>query len=199
MPDYPELFILRHGQTFWNREGRHQGQLDSDLTDLGKDQASGQGELLARLLNGRILSAFTSPSTRTRDTAELALDPLGISATPDPRLMEVHFGDWQGMLTEDIAAQWPDLYATEKGDLDWFFRSPMGETYEDLSKRTKRFLDELSEPAILVTHGITSRALRAHWLGLSYDEMKTLRGGQGNVYHLSDGALTCHTGPLSTG
>jgi len=57
----------------------------------------------------------------------------------------------------------------------------------DVSGRAKSFLDSLTGPTVIVTHGITSYVLRGLWLGLGPDEMMALQGGQGCVYHLADG------------
>ena len=66
----PPLFLLRHGQTVWNREGRMQGRLDSPLTPLGQVQAARQGAILRA--NGVAFPARTSPRGRARTTAALA-------------------------------------------------------------------------------------------------------------------------------
>ena len=59
MPLYPELYILRHGETLWTQQGRFQGQKDSPLTDKGRRQAMAQGEFCDLLNAYRALRSLT--------------------------------------------------------------------------------------------------------------------------------------------
>jgi probable phosphoglycerate mutase len=195
LPDFPEIFVLRHGQTEWNATGRHQGRLDSPLTDLGCAQASTQSRLLASALGARTdFTAYCSPQGRASDTADIVFAPLALSVRADARLCEVSFGKWQGLTFEQIAQGWPEL--AEVADLDpfgWHFQAPGGEAFKDISARVREFLQDLIGPSIIVTHGITSRILRGLWLGLGMDGMAQLPGGQGCVHHLLDaGHQTLH-------
>ncbi|WP_424942843.1 histidine phosphatase family protein [Aliiroseovarius crassostreae] len=187
MRDYPELYVIRHGQTEWNRIGRHQGRLDSPLTEKGQGQARDMGRILARVVDDPArYQCFTSPQGRAVQTAEIALAGLGLSATPDDRLCEVAFGAWEGKTLEEIRLGWPELAAlAEEDPVSWHFMSPGGETLYDLEGRADAFLQDLTGPAILFTHGILSRVLRARWLGVDCDGMLELPGGQGVIFHLS--------------
>lgn len=189
MPDYPELFVLRHGQTEWNAAGRHQGRLDSPLTSLGREQAAAQGRLLAGagLSNG--IACLTSPSGRTMATARIALAAIGCQATPDARLMEIGFGRWEGLTALDIDMEWPDN-RLGVDMFDWHFTSPEGEDFDAVRSRARSVLDDLKGPTVIVSHGITSRVLRGLWLGLDRKDMMDVGGGQGVVYHLKDGKQT---------
>jgi len=186
---YPELFVLRHGQTSWNAEGRHQGQMDSALTELGRLQAMRQGRHLAALeLSGRLVDCFVSPLGRARATAEIALAAIGRTATVDARLAEIDFGEWQGLTRAEIDLGWPDTRGAHP--FDWHFTAPRGEEFDVMLARVSAFLDHLGGPAVIVTHGITSRLLRGLWLGLDRAGMAALDGGQGVVFHLCDGRQT---------
>lgn len=189
MTKYPELFVLRHGQTEWNLAGRHQGRMNSDLTALGREQAVKQGKILQVAIAGRDdVVAITSPQGRAFDTAVLALEPVGITPLVDDRLCEIAFGEWEGLTFDDIAAGWPEKIMNADTDvLTWHFRAPGGESFETVRSRAVSFLESLTGPTIIVTHGITSRVLRGLWLGGDWDEMAALPGGQGCVYHLADG------------
>lgn len=187
MPRYPEIYVIRHGQTEWNLVGRHQGRKDSPLTELGRAQARDMGALMARELAGRAgVSAFTSPQGRARATAELVCAPAGLSPVADDRLCEIDFGAWEGLTHDEVLTRWPEtekLVARE--GFGWHFHSPGGETLADLKARARDWLAELQGPAVAVTHGVLSRVLRAQWLGLDDREMLDLPGGQGVVFHLS--------------
>ena len=186
---YPEIFVLRHGQTEWNLAGRFQGRLDSPLTETGRGQALTQAEILAARAGGHAdLSAYCSPQPRALRTAEIALAPLGLMPAQDPRLCEISFGVWEGLTFDQIAMDWPDHVSHADFDgFEWQFQSPGGEDFDQMRQRVTEFLDHLSGPSIIVTHGITSRILRGVWLGHQGNEIAGMPGGQGCVYHLRDG------------
>ncbi|HGG03863.1 MAG TPA: histidine phosphatase family protein [Aliiroseovarius sp.] len=182
MTDYPELYVIRHGQTEWNVAGRHQGRMDSPLTDTGKAQA----RAVAGLLPQSGIQAFTSPLGRTKATAALVFQGSDQVAREDARLSEVGFGDWEGLCWDDIAARWPDRAAmAEQEPFLWHFQAPGGETLAEVSARCQSFLNDLTGPAIVITHGISGRVLRGLWLGQNEYGMTGLPGGQGVVFHLS--------------
>jgi probable phosphoglycerate mutase len=181
----PPIFILRHGETEWNREGRMQGHLDSPLTDLGRAQAAHQGEILRRILpDGAV--AVTSDSGRSVETARIALDGLGLPLSQDARLREIGLGDWQGLTLREIEARWGWLMA-ERDPLDWKFDAPGGEDRAALEARVAAFLRGLRGPAVIVTHGLTSRMLRCLALGLPTQDLGAVPGGQGVVHAIAAG------------
>jgi len=189
MSQFPEIFVLRHGETIWNREGRHQGRMNSDLTALGHSQARDQADLLKAALTGRSdVVARTSPQGRAMQTARVALAKVALDPLVDDRLCEISFGQWEGLTFDDIAARWPERVSDlDHAPLAWNFQSPGGENFDVMRARVLDVLQSLTGPTVLITHGITSRFLRALWLGGEWDLMKDLPGGQGCVYHLVDG------------
>lgn len=184
MREHPELLILRHGQTEWNLARRYQGSCDSPLTALGREQALAQRRLLATLPD-LPAQAFVSPLGRAVETARIALADLA-PAVMDDRLQEIAFGAWEGLTRDEIAA----LPGSPDDDGDWFFQSPGGETFDDIMLRVADFLDSLDAPAIVVTHGITSRVLRGLCMGLDAAGLLELPIPQGCVFHVSQGRET---------
>lgn len=142
-----ELWLVRHGETLWNREGRLLGWTDLPLTPLGEAQA--------RALRGRLPSfpAFSSDLVRARRTAELA----GFGAVATPALREIHFGLLEGALWEGLDAPYKEAMLRFQG-----FRPPGGESLETFQERVLGFLEGLEAPAVLFTHGgVIRAALRA--------------------------------------
>lgn len=186
---YPEIFVLRHGQTEWNRVGRFQGRLDSPLTEKGQGQALVQSGLLADAIRAhRDIDTYCSPQGRAVNTAAIALAPLGMVATQDHRLCEIAFGKWEALTFDEIAKGWPEhMKYADTDPFEWSFNAPGGESFEDIRARVEAFLDSLTGPTIIVTHGITSRVLRGVWMGQGWNGTSGLPGGQGCVYHLRDG------------
>ncbi len=178
----PDIFVLRHGETTWNRAGRMQGALDSPLTELGQAQSEQMGSLLAGYdLTGHQL--YCSPMGRAIATAALILprDP-----TLDPRLREIEVGQWTGLTRPEILARWPG--PTDDEDLlDFYGRAPGGEGFDALWDRVTGFLTDLTGPAVIVTHGITSRFLRTAALGGTLGDLNEVPGGQGVVFRIREG------------
>jgi glucosyl-3-phosphoglycerate phosphatase len=176
----PELYILRHGETLWNRERRMQGALDSALTDLGRAQARAIGAMLAaRGVTAATHAILSSPQGRCVTTARLA---FGADPRLDPRLAEIGMGDWAGLTRDQIAARWPG--PPGEGFMQLYARIPGGEGFAALAERCRAFLAGLDRPAVIVTHGMTSRFLRAAALGLDPAEVA---GGQGVVHRINAG------------
>lgn len=182
--EFPEFLILRHGETEWNREGRMQSSLDSPLTDKGRAQARRQNAIL-REFGAEGWRWYASPQWRAMNTAQIAAHGSGSEITPDDRLREIGLGDWTGQLRSDIAAQVPHLFETD--GLGWYDYAPGGEGLAALERRAAAFLADLTTPAVIVTHGITSRVIRCVAQGLPVDAFDTLGGGQGVVYHICRG------------
>ena len=181
MSDYPDILILRHGETEWNRAGRMQGDQDSPLTDTGRAQARRQGVLLAASgCDG--YQWFSSPQGRAWQTATLA-NLNGAQITPDARLAEITTGDWTGQSFDDIRAQAPHLFELDDS-LHWYDHAPGGEGLASVAARTLAFLETLNGASVIVTHGITSRILRCHLLGQPWETFDQLEGGQGVIYRI---------------
>ena len=89
-----KLYLLRHGRTLWNEEGRLQGRTDVPLSEEGRRSALAAG---AALGNVSFDAAFSSPLQRARETAELILQGKNVLIQTDARLIELSFGAAEGM------------------------------------------------------------------------------------------------------
>ena len=96
--------MLRHGQTEYNAGSRMQGQLDTELSDLGRDQAVAAAEVLAKR---QPLVIVSSDLRRALDTAVALGERSGLPVLVDTRLRETHLGDWQGMTHLEVDAAAP--------------------------------------------------------------------------------------------
>lgn len=169
-----KIYIMRHGQTDWNKAGRLQGRSDTDLNEHGKQLARLTGEALKGLPFSCI---FTSPLKRARETALLAVGERAenIPVIADPRLLEICFGTYEGTIPDaaflDVFFHHPERYQAPPG----------GETLDQVETRTADFLSglyhrqDLQEKTILVsTHGCAMRGLmnsvsknsREHYWGM---------------------------------
>ena len=179
--DWPDLLLMRHGQTVWNAEGRLQGRLDSPLTPLGEAQARRQAWLLRDIMPDAARHA--SPAGRARQTARIAF--AGRPFRDDPRLREIDIGDFTGKSMAELAAAHPALFAG--GGLDWYDRAPGGEHFRGLEARARAFLEDLDGPALVVTHGITLRMLRLVAMGLPLARLGEMPVLQGALHLVSGG------------
>ena len=187
------IYLIRHGRTEFNAEGRFQGHCDSPLTPLGLAQAAANGELIKSLIgdpSGWRLES--SPLGRAMHTARIIADAAGLAPpVPDDRLREVGLGSWDGLTEEDISIAWPDA-AKGATRYDIFFRSPDGEGLEALSARLKSWLDEAlrdGRPRIAVSHGVAGRVLRGLYAGMDQQSMLKLPAPQDVVFRLADGRI----------
>lgn len=186
----PEIFLVRHGQTIWNVEGRFQGALDSPLTATGIAQAEAIGRRLAGLLaDGPPVAMRVSPLGRTRQTAALLGGFHAYSETTfDPRLREVTLGEWEGLTLDEMDAGWPTCFDGTTQD-DWYFSAPGGETYEAAVARAREWLAEAEGPVVAVSHGLFSRLMRGAYLGLPREEALALPVPQDVIWHLREGSV----------
>jgi probable phosphoglycerate mutase len=179
------IYLLRHGQTEFNRDGRYQGQSDSPLTDLGRRQAMAFGALLAAPVpDARIRS---SPLGRAVSTARLIAQTLpGARVTLDDRLRELSMGHCDGLTRAEIAARWPDLRRGHP-PRQWMFHTPGGERLGDVTARLSSALADVAATegdVILVSHAVTGRLLRGLHAGLALPEALQLDAPQDVVYRL---------------
>ena len=181
------LYLVRHGQTRWNTEARFQGQFDSPLTDLGHNQATRIGRALAAEIGTRAepIRAYVSPLGRTRATAKLIGLSLPMSIVEEPKLMEVHFGDWEGLTREDILSRFGSDPALRP--IDWQFQAPGGETLDVVLDRVSDWYAKIETPAVIVTHGIISRLVRGLYAKLGHEEMLALPVSQDGYFRLDGG------------
>lgn len=156
------ITMVRHGESHWNVEGRHQGHLDSGLTDRGREQA----ELVARVLSddvGPVDRVWSSDLPRALETARAYSRLVGAEVICDPRLREVDVGSWSGHLIADIAKEYPDTVAASAAGQDP--RRGGGETFREQRARVEEFLLEHANSgtndSLVFAHGGTVRVAAA--------------------------------------
>ena len=187
------IYLVRHGETEWNRIRRYQGWSDSALTDQGRAQAQAIGRLLCTLPEAQSADLVASPIGRARHTAEIIRECLGRSEPLrfDDRLRELSFGSWDGLMRADIAARMPGAFDEERRD-EWYFATPDGETYDVFAGRVGAWLAEAQasdRPLIVVTHGVVTRVLRGLYAGLPRAAAMRLPVPQDRIFRLAQGTI----------
>ncbi len=187
------IYLIRHGRTEFNVEGRFQGNFDSPLTPLGLQQAAANGALIRSLIgdpSGWRLES--SPLGRAMHTAQIIAETAGLAPPiPDDRLREIGMGSFDGMTVEDISFAFPrESEGSSRHDI--YFRSPDGESFETIGARLKSWLDEAvadDRPRIVVSHGVAGRVLRGLYAGLDYEATIKLDVPQDAVFRLEGGRI----------
>ncbi|HUA09731.1 MAG TPA: histidine phosphatase family protein [Candidatus Acidoferrales bacterium] len=149
------IFVARHGETDWNREGRYQGQRESQLTQMGRAQA----EALAGALAGeRIVRVISSPLQRCVATAIPIAQNLNVPLETDRDLIEIAHGTWEGRLREDIEREEPAAMRTWREHPERV-RFEGGESLAQVDERWRAFVERLrgTGGVAIVTHDVVVR------------------------------------------
>lgn len=158
------LYIVRHGETDWNRIHRVQGRTDIPLNDYGRHLAR---ETAEGMKDVRIDLGYTSPLLRAKETAQILLGERDVPLYEDSRIEELSFGSYEGMRTggEEKDAQ-SEAFQRFFTDTAHYIPPQDGETVQQLYERTGDFLaeicarEEFQDKSILVsTHGAAMTAL----------------------------------------
>ena len=171
-------FLVRHGETEWNSEGRAQGQSDVPLSDEGRGQAA---RLFAALLPARFDAAYSSDLSRAVDTAACILQGRGMLLVKLKALREKGFGEWEGKTFREMEESCPAMFELMFADESADFAPEGGESDRQLYARVKACVDNLRRrhaaggDILVVAHGVTLRAVIASLLGLPPESMWRFR------------------------
>lgn len=187
------IYVVRHGETDWNRERRYQGQTDKPMNARGREQAHRNGAALRSALNNPLEFDFAaSPLMRARETMDIIREELGLAKDgyrTDPRLMELSYGSWEGKLQSDLPTLDPEGWAARaRAPFTW--RPEGGESYADLLVRCRSWLGSIERPTVVAAHGGISRCLRTLVLDLDPASIPDLESPQDKVLKLQNGTMT---------
>ena len=191
------LILIRHGQTVWHSDGveRAEGRAEVDLDEVGVRQARATA---ARLSAWEISAIYSSPLKRAFSTASILAVRRGLAAQPEPGLIDIDYGRWQGMTHPEAKADDPKAY-----DL-WLKRPdqvtfPGGEGLADVRKRAVSAVETLTsrhanQTVVLVSHKVVIKVLLCHFLGLADTHFWRFQQGfcAVNVVEVDGGSATVH-------
>ena len=196
------LVIVRHGRTGWNRVERFRGRADIKLDEVGIKQAEAAA---ARITEWQVSAVYSSPLQRASTTAEIMARPFGLEVKLLPGIIDIDYGEWQGLSPEEAAAKDSGLYSK------WLesphkVKFPSGESLAEVRERATSAVDGLiaqhpKETVVLVSHKVVCQILILSLLGLDNlhfwqilqdvcaVNLFEVRGGVPSALSLND---TCH-------
>jgi probable phosphoglycerate mutase len=161
------LYLIRHGRTDWNEEGRYQGQCDPPLNTLGRQQAQ---DAAAALRDVPWTALYSSDLARAQQTAWALSNCTGMPVQLDARLREIDVGQWAGKLSPIVRAHAPELYAQWR-TVPEQVRPGGGESLHELAARLAGALDEIA-----ATHPHGTVAIFSH--GAAIATIRCLAAGR---------------------
>jgi len=203
------VYLVRHGQTDWNAEGRYQGRIDSTISALGRAQAARLAEALASV---PFRAIYSSPLSRARDTAVVIAAPHGLSVVTRDRLREVSMGEWEGLNEAEITARFGEVLRARRRDPEGVTPGG-GETLAELRARGLDAIREIvaehpDEAVAVVAHGALNKAILLGVLDAPPRAYWTIRQDNAAINVLEFGARgarvlllneTGHLGPRAAG
>lgn len=161
------LYLIRHGETEWNKNGRFQGHVDIELSEEGLKQ----GELVSKKLEKiNFKGIYTSDLKRAYRTAEIIAKPLNLPLKELEGLKEINVGIWGGMTLKEIKESYGEEF--KKWNTDSEYRVEKGESFNDLTLRVAEAITNImenhkGETICIVTHGGAIKSFIGSLLELS--------------------------------
>ena len=172
-----KLIVVRHGYVEGISPERFRGRVDLELTAEGRRQAAATAR---RIRETWIVKAvYTSPLSRSRATGEAIGQPFGVSPQPLQGLIDIDYGEWQGLTPDEVKSRWPALLEAWYRMPHWA-AIPGGETLQDVLVRTVSALREAidrhpHDTVVLVGHDSVNRVILLHALELPLSRYWWLR------------------------
>lgn len=164
-----EIYIVRHGETVWNKEKRLQGTTDIELSEAGRELAIISGK---NLQDTKIDRIFSSPLKRAYETASLIKGSRNMEIETDDRIRELNFGSFEGQRYDDLSRDKSTTFEHFFTNPELFVADSKGESLVDLIKRAGAFMKDKIEPlentcerVMIVAHGALNKAIMSYIKG----------------------------------
>jgi probable phosphoglycerate mutase len=171
-----KFFLCRHGQTKWNQDQRFRGRKDIPLSDQGKKEAEAVADALEQ---AGVEHIYASPLARSMQTLEPLAKRLGKEVIPLEGVIDMNFGEWEGVKVEDAEKEYPDLFKLWK-ETPEKVTFPQGESLEEVQARAMRAISRLAvefpDAAVGVcSHRVVCKLIMLGLLGVKPDKFWALR------------------------
>ena len=162
-----KIYVVRHGETAWNREEVFRGRKDIPLNDVGIRQAERTGRFFA---DKEVSAIYSSPLARARQTASAISEAKGLPVKVDDAFIDMDFGEWQGRPLREVREKYADLYRLwrERPEAVQF---PGGENLPQVRVRAWEGLQEVvrenpEKTVLILAHRVITKVLICAGLGL---------------------------------
>jgi len=178
-----KLFLLRHGKTLWNLEGRYQGISDTSLTKEGIQQAKLAAKYLSKV---NFSGIYSSPLGRALETSEVFKKVLKKGYMIRENLKEINFGKWEGLKFDEINEKYNSDYHNWLKD-PYTYPPTEGESFVSLTKRALMELKKISEEnpdnsnILIISHGGLIVALLVYWLRIPPEKWSSIIQSHGAI------------------
>ena len=187
------IFLIRHGETEWNRQNRLQGDSDIHLSPEGFHQAK---SLADHVPFQHVDAIYSSDLTRAVTTAEILAERFNLTVNEMPELRETNFGDWEGRFISELAAEFPKEFGRFFTDPERC-HPPHGETFLESQARAMIGIREIiskhdNQNIVVVTHGAVIRLILGAALDMPIHKMWAIAQFNMalNVLRVDDGDIT---------
>ena len=163
-----KFFVVRHGETDWNKLGRFQGHTDISLNDRGLSQAR---ETAVASEDWGYTAIYSSPLVRTVQVAEEIAKVTPMLVSQEPGLKELSLGDLEGVTGEEMRNDWPDLFAAWRTEPEKM-SMPNGESLGELRDRTWQVILDIEQKhssddsIVVISHNFAIRSIINELLGM---------------------------------
>lgn len=163
-----KFFVVRHGETDWNKLGRFQGHTDISLNDRGLSQAR---ETAVASEDWGYTAIYSSPLVRTVQVAEEIAKVTPMLVSQEPGLKELSLGDLEGVTGEEMRNDWPDLFAAWRTEPEKM-SMPNGESLGELRDRTWQVILDIErkhssdDSIVVISHNFAIRSIVNELLGM---------------------------------
>ena len=177
------FYLLRHGETEWNKLGKFQGLTDVSLNERGFFQARDSARAALQWEHAVI---YASTLTRTVQVAEEVRKVSGAPVVTDPGLRELSLGELEGVTGAEMRAEWPDVYNTWRSN-PAEVQMPNGETLEQLQQRAWQVVLDIEKAhagvpgVIVVSHNFTIRTIISAMLDIPLSNFHRMSLGLGSL------------------
>lgn len=185
------LYLIRHGQTDWNVEGKIQGSYDCELNENGIDQAK---DLSAKIkeLNLNITKIYTSQQKRALKTAIILSESINKEYIPISGLEEMNLGEWEGHTWVEVEEKYPETYHEWKVNRR-YTRPHKGETYQELLERVLEALHNIitnnNDDVAIVTHSAVIMCLQCFITGTHFNKMTDFKIENSSITEIDSDVL----------
>ena len=186
-----KLYFIRHGQTDWNNEGKIQGSQDTELNDIGINQAI---ELSKKVLESNIefSKIYSSKQKRALKTAEILSHYTNVNYIHIDGLEEINLGDWEGLSWKAVRDTYPKEYD------EWYSnrrysKSHNGESYQDMLDRVLEALHRIiainNDDLVIVTHSAVIMCLQCFLTDTPFDNMRIFKTDNVSITEIDSSKL----------